>query len=468
MWDHAVLNGTIVTDKEIYPGNIYIKGGKIARITSQTLPEDAAETTDATGKLVFPGFIETHAHSRDGKLATGEKEDFSTSTAAAAATGITTMFEMPNCYPPLYSAAKVKDLVEVVTPKAHVDFAIWGLALGDANLSQIPAIAEAGVIGFKFFWGYAIDQNTYQLIYNYSPDMKDVLPPPDEGEIYRLFEKIKKTGLRVGVHAENFNIIKARTEYEKARGHRDYEALLRMHPVSCETSVIDTAIDMAEEIGLPLHILHVGVGAGVEHIRQAQKRGVDVTAETCSHYLMLTNKDFGRCGSLLKTYPLIRTERDQAQVWDGLKDGTIGWVCSDHAPHTMADKQKDLWSAPAGISGMEALSPVILNAVSEGKLSLYQAAAVGSANAARTFGLYPRKGTIAVGADGDLAIVDMNREYVFDQSKMKSKAKWTPYDGMHFKGQVVKTILRGRTVMEDGVVTDECHGAFVRPDAPQE
>ena len=463
MWDHAVLNGTIVTDREIYPGNIYIKGGKIARSTTQLLPEDAAETTDASGKLVFPGFIETHAHSRDGRQGTGKKEDFSTSSAAAAATGITTMFEMPNCFPPLSSAAAVEDLVKVITPKAHVDFAVWGLALGDANLTQIPEIAAAGVIAFKFFWGYAIDKKTHQLIYNYSPEMKDALPPPDEGEIYRLFEKIRSTGLRVGVHAENFNIIKARTEREKLLGNRDYEALLRMHPVSCETSVIDTAIDMAQEIGVPLHILHVGVGEGVEHIRQAKKHGADVTAETCSHYLALTNQDYARCGSLLKTYPLIRTERDRELVWQGVQDGTIDWVCSDHAPHTLAEKQQDLLTAPAGISGIEALTPVILNAVNEGKINLYQAAAIGSANAARTFGLYPRKGTIAVGADGDLAIVDMSREYVFDQTKMYSKAKWTPYDGMRIQGKVVKTILRGRTVMEDGVVSEGCCGAFVRP-----
>ena len=165
----------------------------------------------------------------------------------------------------------------------------------------------------------------------------------------------------------------------------------------------------------------------------------------------------------MKTYPLIRTERDRELVWQGLQDGTISWVCSDHAPHTLAEKQQDLLTAPAGISGIEALTPVILNAVNEGKINLYQAAAIGSANAARTFGLYPRKGTIAVGADGDLAIVDMSREYVFDQTKMYSKAKWTPYDGMRFQGKVVKTILRGRTVMEDGVVSEGCCGAFVRP-----
>lgn len=465
MWDHAVINGTIVTDKAIYPGNIYIKDGKIAEITSKKIDEPAREITDAAGKLVFPGFIETHVHSRDGRQGTGEKEDFFTSSAAAAAAGVTTMFEMPNCFPPLYSGQKLKDLVEVITPKAHVDFAVWGLALGDANIDEIASIAEAGAIAFKFFWGYAIKNDTYQLIYNYSPDMQGVIPPPDEGEIYRMLEEIKKTGLRVGIHAENFNIVKAMTAREKTLGNTDYEALLRTHPVSCETTVIDTAVDMAEEIGVPLHILHVGVGAGVDHIRAAKQRGVDITAETCGHYLTLTNEDYVRCGSVLKTYPLVRTARDREKVWEGLKDGTLDWVCSDHAPHTWEEKQKDIWTSPAGISGIEAVSSVILNGVNEGRIDLYKAAAVYSANAAKTFGLYPRKGTIQVGSDGDLAIVDIDREYVFNQANMKSKAKWTPYNGMKFKGMVTKTILRGKTVMEDGKVTECCSGSFIRPEA---
>lgn len=255
------------------------------------------------------------------------------------------------------------------------------------------------------------------------------------------------------------------TMREKALGNTNYEALLRTHPVACETTVIDTAVDMAEEIGVPLHILHVGVGAGVDHIRAAKQRGVDVTAETCGHYLALTNEDYARCGSLLKTYPLVRTARNREKVWEGLKDGTLDWVCSDHAPHTWEEKQKDIWNSPAGISGIEAVSSVILNGVNEGRIDLYKAAAVYSANAAKTFGLYPRKGTIQVGSDGDLAIVDIDREYVFNQANMKSKAKWTPYNGMKFKGMVIKTILRGRTVMEDGKVTECCRGSFIRPEA---
>ena len=462
IYDHAIINGTIVTDESIFKASIYVKDGKIARISEDLLPDESLEVTDASGRFVLPGMIETHVHSRDGRNGNAAKEDFSTSTAAAAVTGITTVFEMPNCSPAIYSRDNLEDLVSIIEPKAHTDFCVWGLALGDLNLDEIPKLAEAGVTAFKFFWGYAVKASDYSLIYNYRPDMKDVFPPPDEGQVYNVFRAVKKTGKRIGIHAENFNIIKQLTAEVVASGKNDYEALLSTRPVSCETSIIDTAIDMAKETGTPLHIIHVGVGDGVTHIRRAKADGADVTSETCSHYLTLTNEDAPRCGAVMKTYPLIRTSSDRDMVWEGLKDGTIDYVCSDHAPHTYEEKQKGFFDAPAGISGVEALSPVILTAVNDGKLSLQDAVRVTSTKAAKIYGLYPQKGCILEGSDADFAIVDMDEEYIFDQSKMYSKAKWTPYNGMKFKGRVVKTILRGRTIMENGIVREETFGRFVR------
>lgn len=461
-WDHIIRNGTIVGEDRVYPGDIYVKDGRIAAITCCPLEGEADQITDAAGKIIFPGFIETHAHSRDGYLSTGEKEDFASSTAAAAATGITTLLEMPNCTPPTYDAEKVRQLVEQITPKAHVDFGVWGLAAGKLNQAQLQAMADAGVIGFKFFWGYAVKADDFQLIYNYTPDMQGVMPPPDDGEIYQMFREIRKTGKLVAIHAENFSMIKALTEEVRSSGEETYDALLRTRPVCSETSIIDCAIDIAQQLDLKLHILHVGAGADVEHIRRAKAQGLDISAETCSHYLALTDQDYPRMGAVMKTYPLVRTEADRKEVWNGLLDGTLDWVCSDHAPHTWQDKQKNVWNAPAGISGMEALSPVLLTAVNDGVLTPCQAAAVGAGNAAKRFGLYPRKGVIQVGADADLAIVDMKKNYIFDQAKMHSKAKWSPYNGMTFRGAVVKTILRGRTIMEEGKVLDLRQGQFVR------
>ena len=460
-WDRVIYNGTVVNDDGMQRADIYIRDGRVAAVTSERLPGTVGEATDASGRYILPGLIETHVHSRDGRLATGEKEDFRSSTAAAAATGITTVFEMPNCTPTIHSAESLRDLVSVIQPKAHADFCVWGLALGDANLASLPALAEAGCVAFKFFWGYAVDRRDNSLIYNYREGMDNVLPPPDDGQIYRLFRAVKATGKRLGIHAENFSIVRALTQEALAAGAQDYAALLRTRPVSCETSIIDTAIDMAKELSMPLHVLHVGVGDGVEHLRRAKADVVDVTAETCTHYLTFTDRDARRCGAVMKTYPLIRTAADRQAVWQGLADGTLDWVCSDHAPHTCEEKHRSFWDAPAGISGIEGLSPVLFTAVHRGLLTLPRVAAITSANAARTFGLYPRKGVIRPGADADLAIVDMSAAYTFRQEKMYSKAKWSPYDGMSFQGRVVETILRGRTTMRDGQVLPDCFGQFL-------
>ena len=427
-WDRVIYNGTVVNDDGMQRADIYIRDGRVAAVTSERLPGTVGEATDASGRYILPGLIETHVHSRDGRLATGEKEDFRSSTAAAAATGITTVFEMPNCTPTIHSAESLRDLVSVIQPKAHADFCVWGLALGDANLASLPALAEAGCVAFKFFWGYAVDHRDNSLIYNYREGMDNVLPPPDDGQIYRLFRAVKATGKRLGIHAENFSIVRALTQEALAAGAQDYAALLRTRPVSCETSIIDTAIDMAKEL------------TELEALKAADAR---------------------RCGAVMKTYPLIRTAADRQAVWQGLADGTLDWVCSDHAPHTCEEKHRSFWDAPAGISGIEGLSPVLLTAVHRGLLTLPRVAAITSANAARTFGLYPRKGVIRPGADADLAIVDMSAAYTFRQEKMYSKAKWSPYDGMSFQGRVVETILRGRTTMRDGQVLPDCFGQFL-------
>jgi len=154
-WDHIVKNGTIVTSTDSYQADIYIKDGKIAAVSTVDLGSDAQEITDASGKFVLPGFIDTHTHSRDGSKGAHHKEDFAHSSAAGAASGITTIYEMPNSTPAIYNVAMLNDLIETITPKAYVDFGVWGLCIGLNNADLIP-LAEAGVVAFKLFWGYAL------------------------------------------------------------------------------------------------------------------------------------------------------------------------------------------------------------------------------------------------------------------------------------------------------------------------
>jgi len=286
LWDHVISNGSIVTAEEEYEASIYIKDGKISAISQTPLGGESKKTTDATGLHVLPGLIDTHIHSRDGGAT--YKEDFYHSTQAAAAGGITTVFEMPNTNPPVNHKENFYKQADNLKSKAHVDFGIWGICLGDLNIKDLEGLHEAGVIGFKYFWGYAVDKNTYQLIYNFVEGMEDVIPPCNDGEVYRMLEEVAKTGQTLAIHAENSDVINHLTEVMKATGKDDYETVLASRPSLVEELTIQTGISMAKKTGTRLHILHVSSAEGVKLIQQAQEEGYPITAETCPHYLFLT------------------------------------------------------------------------------------------------------------------------------------------------------------------------------------
>ena len=460
-WDHIILNGTLVTPQECYKANIYIKDGKISAITDGLLEGGAKEVTDAAGKYVFPGFIDSHVHSRDGVKGRWDKEDFFHSTMAGACGGITTLVEMPNTYPPVYNVETMNSLIETITPKAHIDFGVWGMCMGKLNNGEITKMAANGLTAFKYFWGYALDLNSYALIYNYKEGMQNVLPPLNDGEVFTIFREVAKTGRPIGIHAENFWLVRKLTEEVTEAGERDYAAVLKSRPAISEVTTIQTAIAFAKATGARLHVLHLAAGDGVEVIRRAKRDGVQITVETCPHYLFLSDEDFERTGALLKTYPVVRTRYDQELLWEGLRDGTIDFIATDHAPHLAEEKQRDYWDALAGISGVEINAALMLSAVNEGKATLNQAAAWLSENSAKVFGWYPQKGSLRVGTDADIAIVDMDAEYTFDQSTMHSRTKLSPYHGRKMKGRVSQTILRGVTIAKDGEIVGDPHGQWI-------
>ena len=460
--DRLIKNGTIVTASEVYQANIYIHQGKIAAISQGEPGVPVREETDAAGKLILPGFIDTHVHSRDGKNGAHYKEDFSHSSMSGAVSGITTIYEMPNSNPAVYNVENLNSLIACIGPKAYTDFGVWGLCLGDLNIRDLQPLAEAGVVGFKFFWGYAIDAKTYQLIYNYKKGQKNVIPPLDMGQIYEMFQTVAATGKQVALHAEEFNIIRRLTEKIQSRGDKSYAAMLESRPVFSETIVIEEAIRLAKELGTHVHILHLAAGDGVELIRGAQEKGIPVTAETCPHYLALTDQDAEKLGSLIKGYPPVRTRADQEQLWEGLRAGTLSLVCSDHAPHSLEEKQKDLWEAPAGMATIETMPMIMLDAVNRGKITIQDLVRVMSEEPARLYGTYPQKGCVHVGADADLVLVDLDEEYTFHQEQMHSRTKLSPYDGWSFQGRVKETILRGRTIARNGEIVGAPGGQFVK------
>jgi dihydroorotase len=460
-WDYVIKNGTIVTPNETYQAHIYINDGKIAAISKQPLEGEASRETDATGQYILPGLIDVHVHSRD--PGPTYKEDFFTSTQAAAAGGITTIFDMPNTTPPTRDAASFHAQVANLTPKAHVDFGIWGIALGPMNNAQLPELHESGVIGFKYFWGYAVNKNTFQLTYNYEPGMTDVLPPLSDGEVYEIFQNVAKTGQVLAIHGEDSSLIQVLTAQVKKSSRTDYDALLDGRPNLAEEITVQMGTSFSRASGAKLHVLHVTTAEAADAIRRAQAQGAPVSAETCPHYLFLSNEDYPKVGPVMKIYPPVKYEKDKKALWQAISDGTITIVSSDHAPHTPEEKAGSLWEIPAGMPGTETMAPLMLNAVNEGKLTLQKLTALMAENPAKRFGIYPQKGSLEVGTDADITIVDMNKEATIKAANLHSKSKVTAYDGWHVKGVPVETIVRGETIMKNGEIVHKPIGHVVKP-----
>lgn len=461
-FDLILRQGTVVTSSDRYQADIGVAGGRIIAI-GELSAAVADSVYDASGKIVFPGFIDEHVHSRDPGLT--HKEDFAHSSRAAAGGGITTVVEMPNTVPPVSDPTSFREVSEKLSQQAFVDFAMWALVLGDENLAEIGGLAEAGAVGFKLFWGYALDRETRALVYHPMPN-QEVIPPPDDGQIFAAFQEIAKTGRPVAIHAENADVISLLSERERNSGAGSYASLLRSRPPFTEAMTVDTGIRLAEAAGVHLHVLHVSSAEATERVAMARAQGLRVSAESCPHYLVLTDEDFERLGTLMKIYPPVREEHHQNRLWEALRAGDIQTLGSDHAPHTEEEKAGELWAAPAGASSVQATVPLMLNAVNQGRLSLQRLAAVLSENPAKLLGLADRKGRIAPGADADFTVVDLERRMTIRKEDTYSKSKAVPYDGMTVTGAPVATFVRGRQLMADGrLIEERPTGRLLKPRA---
>ncbi|GAJ99309.1 dihydroorotase [Geomicrobium sp. JCM 19055] len=462
MYDTKIVNGTIVNGQASFLGNIYITDGKISAVTEPEDDREAVEVIDAKGQYVLPGLIDTHVHSRD--PGPTHKEDFYTSTQAAAAGGITTIFEMPNTTPPVKDQGTFDAQVENLNEKAVVNYGLWGICLGPLNRHAFAELSERGVIGFKYFWGYGIHQETFQLLYNVDAKDEQIIEPYDDGEVFAMMREVAKTDQVFAVHAENHELIRQLSE-EKDPTDESYDALLRSRPALAETLTVNTGLSLAKEAGVHFHVLHVSAKESVESIRAAKANGQKVTVETCPHYLFLTNEDYETVGRDMKIFPLVKEQKDQDEIWKGIQDGTITVVCSDHAPHTAEEKYSgSLSEIPAGMCGVETLAPLLLNEVHTGRLTINQVVQLLSENPAKLYGIDNQKGTLMPGTDADITIVDLKKEGTIQKANLHSKSKISAYDGRSIIGWPVRTIVHGHTVMEDGnIVNDQPKGQLVKP-----
>ena len=438
--DLVIKGGLVVTPDSVFSASVAIRDGKILAVGSDDAMPPAAETVDATGLHILPGAIDVHVHFRDPGYP--NKEDWASGTAAAAFGGVTTVFDMPNTIPPTGTAEILAAKHAIASSKAHVDYGLYGL-LGEDTIDAVPDLVAGGVIGFKCYMG-----NTFGKI-----------PSPSTGAMLEAFEVAAKTGKRISLHAETNSIMERRETRLRAAGRTDPLAHLASRPAVVAIEAVSRAAILAEWTGARIHILHISSADELRPLREAKARGVDITGETGPHYLMLSADDYAKFGGIIRVNPPVREKHNQEPLWQALADGTIDMIATDHAPHTPEEKtRKDIWTVDCGFPGVELQMPLMLTAVSEGRLSISDYVRLSAANPAKIWGLHPRKGTIQPGADADLALVDLGRSWTIDDAKLQSRSKVSPWHGRSVKGLPVHTVVRGKFVMRDRALMDDARG----------
>jgi allantoinase len=452
--DLAITGGTVVLPDGSLRAGLAIDDGRIVAVAPEGALPEARTTLDATGLHVLPGVIDTHTHARDPSI--DEREDFGTATSAAAAGGITTILEMPISTPSVHSREAFERRVEIIAPKAFVDFGLYGGAAGD-NLDEIEGLASAGVVGYKTFRTPMPVGREREFIGLCAPDAADYLA---------ALERVAATGLVAAVHAEDPQLLAANQRALVEAGDRGPMSHARWRPEVVERSSVAQSIELAIAAGARLQIAHCSTPETARLAWTARGRAA-VTVETCPHYLFLSLEDLRRHGPFAKINPALRSEETVEGMWGALADGAFDVLGSDHSPFLVEEKAPfadDMWGALPGAPGLEALLPLMLTAVADGRLTLEHMVALTSTNAARIFGL-GNKGAVRIGADADLAIVDLAYAGTIDTESWLTRSRGTAraWHGRRVRGRVSSTIVRGRVVYDGALVGERGWGKLVRP-----
>lgn len=442
MYDVIVKNAKIPQGDNTILTNILIKDEKIAGFVDSIDNIDSKEVIDAKGHLTLPGSIDSHTHFMYQGFP--HRENFLTGTAAAASGGITTVIDMPCCsVPSARSAEQLQLKIDLVQPQALVDFALWGGVTGEdvreGWLDKVQEQADYGVVAFKAYMTPSV------------PTFPRVTDP----EMYEAFKAVAKTGLPVGIHAENYSMCDYYVKEFQKEGRLDGPAWAEARMELAEKVAIQLGISFAEESGARLHIVHMSSGIGAKLVGDAKKRGLPITSETCPHYLTLNAFDsMTKHGAFAKIAPPLRTKNDNELLWEGLNNGSVDFIGTDHAPYEIESEKAregmNVWTAFPGIPGVETMVPILVSeGYNKGRLSLSKLVDVLSKNAAIHYGLYPKKGAMQIGSDADFTIVDLDKEWVINPKEQASMCGYSPLEGMELKGKVSKTIVRGHLVFED-------------------
>jgi dihydroorotase (multifunctional complex type) len=353
---------------------------------------------------------------------------------------------MPNTAPPVATRAVFAEKRRLVEPSARVDFGLFGIILENAD--ELTGVAEAGAIGFKLFMGETTGGN----------------PCPPDAAIYRAFRAIAGFDGLAAVHAENNALLQALKAELRAGGRRDARAHLESRPWFVEAEAVGRATAFASAAGNRLHVVHVSTRQGLERVRLARREGCRVTCEALVAHLLLDDRAYARLGNLAQVNPPLREPEHVAALWEGLRAGDVDMVATDHAPHTLDEQRReDVWQGVGGFGGVETMLPLLLTQVAAGRLALGDVVRLTSQRPAQIYRVYPRKGSLQVGADADFVLVDLRHAWTIDQARLRAKHPISPYHGWGVTGRAVATFLRGRPVVRDGDLVGERAGQMVSP-----
>jgi len=414
----------LVKDADIWNGNgftrgsILIEAGRIKRV-ARRMTDVGIETLDASGLKALPGPIDVHVHLRDMGLA--YKEDFATGTAAAAAGGFTTVLDMPNTLPPTDSAKRLIEKQKVATQKTYVNVGFHAAAVSDAQ--AIESLAGAGAFSLKLYLPKPI--------------------APLEVQIDQVIEKMMRAAGRVDmpvtVHAEDL------AAPENSNQLDSFEEVAEARSPTLETRAVDRLLRIQKKVSCKVHYCHLTLSSSIEKIRSSARS----TSEVTPHHILLSKKLLSRLGWRAWMVPPLRSDETRRSLLNSTLTGLASVIASDHAPHTIKEKEQSASSSPPGVPGLETTLPLMLTLVNRQEMNLSLLVKVLCENPARIFGL-KSKAKLRRGADGDVVLVDLKKKSRIDSANFFSKAKFSPFDGFKTRGAVHSTIVGGRVVYMEG------------------
>ena len=440
-FDTIIANGTVATATDTYQADVAIEGGKIVAL-GRNLPRDNAKRIfEVPGKYVFPGGIDVHTHLDMPFGGTTSADDFETGTRAAAFGGTTTLIDFAIQYKGQSLRAAFDTWMQKASSKAVADYSFHCIItdLPDARLEEMKELVRDGVTSFKLFMAYP---GVFML---------------DDGSIFKVLRMAGSSGAMVCMHAENGGAIDVIVKQALAEGKTapKYHALTR--PTTAEAEATSRAIALAEMAGAPVYIVHLSCNDALEKVREARDRGLPVYAETCPQYLYLSIENFdvpGFEGAKYVFTPPLREKWHQEKLWKGLKNDHLQVVSTDHCPFCFKEQKElgvgDFTKIPNGGPGIEhRMSLVYSGGVAQGRFNVNRFVELIATTPAKLFGLYPRKGTIAVGSDADLVIFDPNREHTISAKTHHMRVDYSMFEGIKVKGMPETVFSRGRVLVEN-------------------